>query len=382
MVLERDFPPDLRVENEINSLHEKGHQVFLACYTRKKEYIQEEWNKCKVFKKPISPIIYKSSVGALKFPFYFKFWKSYVFDICNKVKPDVIHIHDLPLASVGLKVKQKFGIKFVLDLHENWPAYLRVSKHANTFLGKLLSSNTQWENYEKKHCLIADKVIVVIDEAKARLRKMGIKPGKIEIVANYPELSDFDGLPEYQKKSDKLILFYAGGIGEHRGLQYIIQSLPSLMEKYPTIELRILGSGNYADYLKTLSDELNVSDHVIFYGQVPYRVVLEELVKAHVTLIPHVKNDHTDSTIPHKLFQYIYAGKPVLASNCIPIQRILLVTNAGKVYKWNDSEDAAEKLDWIINNLEFYKPKQLKNVIEKRYNWMIEKAKLQKIYTT
>ena len=42
MLLDREFPPDLRVENEIEALTTEGHHVFLACYTRKNFPLTEQ----------------------------------------------------------------------------------------------------------------------------------------------------------------------------------------------------------------------------------------------------------------------------------------------------------------------------------------------------
>ncbi len=39
MVLDHEFPPDVRVENEIEALLEADHQVHIACYTMKKQPI-------------------------------------------------------------------------------------------------------------------------------------------------------------------------------------------------------------------------------------------------------------------------------------------------------------------------------------------------------
>jgi hypothetical protein len=207
MVLEKDFPPDLRVENEMKSLLEAHHTVILASFTFTGTDRIEEWNDCKIFKTRISKFIHKSSVGALKFPFYFNFWENCLTTIIEKEKPDAIHVHDLPLARVGVNMKYKFGIKLILDLHENWPAFLRISKHANTFLGKLLSSNSEWEKYEINSCNKADYVIVVIEEAKERLVKLGIPAGKILNVPNYPVLSDFDEMPGNKKNEEGITLF-------------------------------------------------------------------------------------------------------------------------------------------------------------------------------
>ena len=384
MVLERDFPPDLRVENEIKSLQENGHKVVLVCYTLKGETQKFEWHGSTVYKRKVSPLVYKSSVGALKFPFYFNFWRKHINYVLKNEKVDAVHIHDLPLAKVGYELKQRYGIRFILDLHENWPAYLNVSRHTNTFLGKLLSKDKQWRNYEFVYCNRSDEVIVVIDEAKDRLVQLGINASKIKVVANYPELSDFDNLPPVKKTFNdqgKIILFYAGGINYHRGLQFVIRSLPGVIEKYEELELRIFGEGNYLNDLKVLVESLKLENRVIFYGQVPYAKVLEELVQSHITLIPHVKNEHTDSTIPHKLFQYIFAGKPVLVSNCLPLERIIKTINAGAVYEWDNPNEAAKEIIWIIENYNSFDPDKFKDIVIENYNWDNETKRLVEIYS-
>ena len=83
-----------------------------------------------------------------------------------------------------MRSKFSHGAKFVLDLHENWPDYLKNASHTNTVLGKLLSSYKQWKRYEKKLCDQADSVIVVIDEAKERLIKNGIRAERLSVVSN------------------------------------------------------------------------------------------------------------------------------------------------------------------------------------------------------
>jgi glycosyltransferase involved in cell wall biosynthesis len=383
MVLERDFPPDLRVENEIKSLLKLGHEVFLACYTFKREFIEETWNGCRVFKKPISSFTYKSSVGALRLPFYFRFWRNFVSRVCKEIQAEAIHIHDLPLALIGIQMKEKFGLKCVLDFHENWPAFLRISRHTNSFLGKLLSSNALWEDYELLACKRADHIIVVIGEASDRLVHMGISKSKITILANYPVLADFNEITRKKTSPGNGIqMIYAGGITEHRGLQYVIAALPDIIKIFPDLTLKILGEGNYRASLEKLCGELGVHRSVIFTGQVSYARVLKELGMADVAIIPHIKSDHTDSTIPHKIFQYMYSGIPVIASNCKPLERILKDENTGYIYSWNSPESFAEKLSLLLNRhgetAEMQERARL--AVKKRYNWESQEILLSNLY--
>jgi len=381
MLLERDFPPDLRVENEIKSLIKAGHSVVLACYSLKTDTSEYNWEGCKIYKKNISKFIYKSSIGILKFPFYFHFWRKHVERIIKIEKPNAIHIHDLPLAKIGAEFKKKYNLRFVLDLHENWPAYLNVSEHTKGFLGRLLSSEEQWNNYEKKMINAADYVITVVDEAKDRLLKLENK-SQIVVVSNYPDMNDFDEIILKQKEDNKLILFYGGGINKHRGLQYVIQALPAIIKSFQDIELWIFGDGSYKPELEILSKDLNIEPYVKFFGNRPYTEMIQYLSMADVTLIPHFKSEHTDSTIPHKLFQYMYMGKFIMSSNCIPIIRIIEETNAGIIYTFDSPADFSKKfLQYVNGEIKFNKD-EIRNFIKQKYNWEIESKKLLEIYNS
>jgi glycosyltransferase involved in cell wall biosynthesis len=365
MVLDREFPPDIRVENEIEALIRAGHEVHIACYTQKNKTDLEVSKGLTIHRKSISRFTYKSSVASLTLPFYFTFWKKFISEILSTGSFDVVHIHDLPLAEIGIWCKKKHNIRFVLDLHENWPAFIEISAHTNTLAGKLLSPVPLWRRFEKKVVPQADFVMVVVEEAKTRLNRLGIPRERIFVVSNTINLSDMQ-LP-VQIHREGITLYYAGGINFHRGLQNVILAMHKAKKK--NLRFWILGDGSYRKELVALVEHLDLKGQVIFYGFQPFVKVMEMLSQADFALIPHLKTGHTDSTIPHKLFQYMYAGKPVIASNCLPIQRILDETGAGLVYP----ADNIDHLASILCDLDKIKVNDMaergrKAVIEK-YNW-------------
>jgi glycosyltransferase involved in cell wall biosynthesis len=61
-------------------------------------------------------------------------------------------------------------------------------------------------------------------------------------------------------------------------------------------------------------------------------------------LIPHKSNGHTDNTVPHKLFQAMMVGKPVMVSSSAPLNRIITKTKAGLIFKAGDAKDLADKI--------------------------------------
>jgi glycosyltransferase involved in cell wall biosynthesis len=383
MLLPGEFPPDIRVENEAVALSKLGHEVVIVCQTRKPITESEiHINNIRVVRYNISKFNYKSSVAALSFPFYFWGWSAFLTRLIKKETFDAIHIHDLPLAKVGIRLAKKINAISVLDLHENWPALLSISEHTQGLWGKILSNINKWKTYEKSMCHGADKIIVVVDEAKARLVKYGIPSEKTFVVSNTLNIESFSKIPHHCKNSSSFRLFYGGGINKHRGLQTVIRALARLQNEIGNIYLDIVGDGRYIQQLKTLSHDLGVIERITFHGHLPFQKMVEIMVKADVALIPHIKSDHTDATIPHKLFQYMYSGIPILSSDCEPLKRIINESRSGLIYESGCPDSFIEKLFELKNVIDnqLINTRLAKDLVINKYNWEFDSLILAEVY--
>jgi glycosyltransferase involved in cell wall biosynthesis len=382
MILESEFPPDVRVENEMLALTEAGHKVHLACSSRKNRPEYEEIGSSVIHRKAMSDFIYKSSVGCLRFPFYFNFWRRFVSALCKKEKFDAIHIHDLPLSRIGVEVRRKYNTRLIIDLHENWPALLKTAVHLQTIPGRLLSSNEQWVRYEREMLPEADKVITIIEEARDRVEALGIDSEKICMVSNTINLENLE-VKSSVKDTDYLTLFYGGAINRHRGLQVVLKALKMCVLKNLKVRLWIVGAGSYRNELEKISGVLDISSNVKFWGQKPFHEMLELLAQSDAALIPHLRTDNNDASSPNKLYQYMYLNKPVISSDCTSLKRIISETNTGFIYK-NDSPEELflllEKLCTDRRLLEETDGNGRKAVLEK-YNWNFDKKRLINAYS-
>ena len=383
MVLEYEFPPDVRVEKEILALTSAGHEVHLACSirNRKNAHITDSINRSLIYRKPMSTFIYKSSVGCLRFPFYFSFWRSFIAGIFRKENYDAIHIHDLPLSKLGVEVKRKYKIPLVIDLHENWPALLRNAVHTQTIIGRLVSSDKQWTRYEKEMLHEADLVITVVEEAADRIASLGIEREKLCIVSNTVNTEE---IPVFnRKRSDNdFVLFYGGGINRHRGLQVVLEAIKILKDRNINIKLDIAGSGSYRGILEKKAAELGIASHVIFHGQKPFNEMLELLAEADAAIIPHLRNENNDASSPHKLYQYMYLRIPVISSDCLSLKRIISETDAGFIYRNDSPDDLASLLKKLDSGRKLLADKGYngKKAVLSRYNWNVDKERLIEAY--
>jgi glycosyltransferase involved in cell wall biosynthesis len=381
MILESEFPPDVRVENEMLALAEAGHNVHLACSSRKNRPEYEQIGSSVIHRKAMTGFIYKSSVGCLRFPFYFNFWRKFIFGLCKKEKFDIIHIHDLPLSRIGVEVKQRFNVRLIIDLHENWPALLKTAAHIQTIPGKLLSSSEQWIRYEREMLPEADKVITIIEEARDRVAALGIDREKICMVSNTINFENLS-VRSTRNDSDILTLFYGGAINRHRGLQIVLKAVKMCTQKKLNVRLWIVGAGSYRNELEKLSGSLDIKSNVTFWGQKPFHEMLELLAESDAALIPHLRTENNDASSPNKLYQYMYLNKAIISSDCTSLERIINETNTGFIYK-NDSPEELflllEKLYADRRMLEEINGNGRKAVLEK-YNWNFDKKRLVEAY--
>ncbi len=382
MVLTSEFPPDQRVENEAEALIEAGCEVHMACFTTRDIPLNDTHRSIIIHRKKISPFYYKSLALLPRCTIVFRFWQPFLSSLIREHSFDALHIHDLPLAKLGYELKKKYGIKYVLDLHENWPVLQQISEHTQHFPGRFFFSFPAWLKYEQQAARDADRVVVVIDEMKQRFVAMGIDHSKIEVVQNTISIpEDLPVTARAENEKDDILLFYGGGVTIHRGLQVVLHALAGLPDD-SRIKFHIVGGGRYVSTLKQLAQDLKIENRVVFHGHKPQQELYAELAKSDVAIIPHMKTDHTDHTIPHKLFQYMYYEKPVIATNCLPIQRIVEETNAGIIYNHDDPVALTKVLQALEIDVAAFKAKHStgKKWVLEKYNWQNDARRLVGLY--
>ena len=132
MFLDTDFPPDPRVENEATALIKNGHEVYLFSLSYKPGLMtKEQINDIKVWRFKAGKLIYKFSALAYTVPVYHWMIRRKIKSYIKAVQPDVLHIHDMPIAKAVFDVNKEFDLPTVLDLHENRPPLYKKARPVN-----------------------------------------------------------------------------------------------------------------------------------------------------------------------------------------------------------------------------------------------------------
>lgn len=349
MVLDHPFPPDIRVENEALSLIEAGFEVALLAVAPDNRPARDTHRGIRLFRDRIHKEARNKMRGlAGTVPLLTWYLGRQIRQVYRDYRFDALHVHDLYLFGGGLRAGRRLGVPVVGDLHENWVEALKHYAWSTRFPGKLFISIPHWERLEKQWVNTVDRLVVVIEEAAERNLTLGVDPNKITIVPNTVNRSDFEGYevePDLVKalQSD-LTITYTGAFDVHRGLASVLGAMPRVLAVHPGATLVLVGDGRIRPELEALAGQLGIADHVRFEGWQPQARLKSYLLGSDVCLVPHLKTAHTDATIPHKLFHYMYLGKPVVVTDCRPLRRIVEQAQAGLVYPSGDADALAEAL--------------------------------------
>jgi glycosyltransferase involved in cell wall biosynthesis len=388
MVLQTTIPPhDIRVEKEAGTLLSQGHEVHLLLEGKPGQPDEEMWEGMHLLRGV------RMSAGREKFhryTFNFTFrdslWRKAMTDFVRSRKIDVLHVHDLPLVGEAVRVGKAEGIPVIADLHENFPGGLQVW-YTSGLKKKTLYNFGRWSRYEKRILKEVDAVIAVVEESKKRLEAIGIPGEKISVVSNTAHRKgeespvDLDILEKYR---NRFVISYVGKFSTHRGLDVIISAMPELRKSVPDVLLLLVGDRNkpYMDYLVRLVDRLGCGDVVEMTGWQTFDRIWSYIHASDVCLVPHQRNPHTDTTIPHKIFQYMMLGKPVLVSDCPPLARVINDSGGGLVFRYDDPSDFAAKVRQLRDDpgLREKVSEAGREAFLDRYNWEKTSGELVRLY--
>ncbi|MFT5780244.1 MAG: hypothetical protein ACI837_003205, partial [Crocinitomicaceae bacterium] len=180
VILDNDFNPDIRVQNEIVALIEVGFEITLLCFGYVgKNYPPKDNQSLNIIRVGIT----KSKKDKLFFlaswlPFYSNFWVNHIGKVLTKQSFDLIYTHDLQMARPVSKALKKSGKKmpFVLDLHEHLPAAMESYSWTKGIVRKQLSRPWIWYKREKNDLLLPDLVLTLSASFAARLAKITNRP--------------------------------------------------------------------------------------------------------------------------------------------------------------------------------------------------------------
>jgi len=224
----------------------------------------------------------------------------------------------------------------------------------------------------ERHCILRPVATYTVCNSIANYynEKYGLG---MKVVRNLPtskEMQPYDGREN--------ILLYQGALNMGRGIELLIE----MMKHFPEYKLYIAGKGYMDAELKKLAADLNLSDRVVFTGNLRF----DELHKLTSSAKIGFSVEQGDSlnykyALPNKVFDYIQAGTSVVCSNLPEMRAVVDEYSVGEIFAEHDAESLAKLVTKMLDNpdklLEYHN-----NCIKaaKVLNWENEQEILRGIY--
>lgn len=296
--------------------------------------------------------------------------KAFLFIV--KKRPILVHFHDPELIFVALALKI-FGIKVIYDVHEDVPKQMSSKDWIPKFLMKPLSALFTVVEWVASKAF--DGIIVVT-------RAIGVRfpDHKTVLVQNFPlkeELIIANSMP-YLERPNKF--GYVGVIADIRCAKEMVQAI-GLINDEIRCELEIAGSFSPIDLRDELG-ELPGWKYVNYRGLLNRKEVANLLGTVRGGLVIYKPLPNHVEAQPNKMFEYMAAGIPVIASD-FPLWRgIIENTDCGVVVSPLSVESIASAMKWIINHpKESYRMGDFgKAAVDAKFNWEEESIKLVEFY--
>ena len=293
-----------------------------------------------------------------------------VFRQAVQLDADIYHLHDPELIPVGLKLK-RLGKHIIFDAHEDVPKQLLGKPYLGPVRLRALAGAFSW--YERYACSKFDGLVAATPCIRDKF--LSINPHTVDI-NNFPVLGELDSaIPWHNKQAE---VCYVGGIASIRGIAEVIAAMDQLLSPVRLNLVGVFSEPNVELAAKKMPGWQGVNQ-LGFVDRLGVRDVLGRSVAGLVTF--HPLPNHVDAQ-PNKMFEYMSAGVPVIASN-FPLWREIIEGNdCGLCVDPLDPTAIARAIDFLVTHPVEARRKGENGhrAVLKTYNWSIEEVKLLSFY--
>jgi glycosyltransferase involved in cell wall biosynthesis len=287
----------------------------------------------------------------------------------------VVHAHDPELIPLVVLLKLT-GRKVICDIHENIAEQLLHKEWIPRLLRWPLSAMAKL--VQRALPRLVDAVILAEDSYARDFPSAS----NVTIVRNFPILP---ARFKQDYETDTLRLIYVGDVRKVRGILEYVRIVALLAAQHVPAELRVVGSfADRAEEAETaaLIRELGLEKRIHFLGRRPPEEIPVLLNECDVGLaLLHPIGNYRES-YPTKMFEYMAAGLPVVASWFALWESVIVGNECGRVVDpLNvDAGAAAVREYWSSPGLRERHGRNGRAAVVGRYGWSVEWQALRRVY--
>ena len=353
-----DLVTDNRVHRTCSLLHEMGLDVLLVGR-----------------KKKTSPDLVKRAYRTRRLrlffekgPFFYMELNFRLFFLLLFSKKHLLYANDLDTLLSNFMVSRLSASKLIYDSHELFTEAPELIHRKRT--------QSIWLAIERFIFPRLQHIVTVNDSIAEAYQNRYQK--KLLVIRNIPTKFQLDQLPTKDQLGiplDRFLLIMQGaGLNVERGIEEVVLAVKELDD----VALMLVGDGDVMPLIKNIIQEHHLEQKVFIYGRRPYHEMMEYTSHADLGITmdkPLSKN--YEFSLPNKLFDYMHAGVPILASNLVEISRVIHQYQIGTIVEEVDVQLIAQAISELKANPEKLKIQKTACLQAAQIeNWEMEKGKL------
>lgn len=201
----------------------------------------------------------------------------------------------------------------------------------------------------------ADPVMAVSEPLRNHLiKEAGVAPERIRVLPNAVDAKWFSTLDTFSRNSEKQKTFVLGFVGSFKawhGADFLLSVFEDFHKVEPSSHLVLIGDGPRKDSLQETTRNAGLEKAVTFTGIIPHEKIRDYLATVHVALAPYPALENFYYS-PLKLFEYMAAGRAVVASNAGQVGQIIRHRVNGLLYEPGDRTGLLNCLCELRNDAE------------------------------
>jgi glycosyltransferase involved in cell wall biosynthesis len=209
---------------------------------------------------------------------------------------------------------------------------------------------------------LVDRVVAVSDKIKRELKEdFNIPDKKITVIYDGIELLRFSNqATDNDVKPQQFLVAVISRLDEHKGLECFINAIPEILKKISPILFMIVGTGRIEQKLKEQTNQLNLSDSVIFTG---FRSDIPEILSGvDITIMPSPEEGMSMSAL-----ESMASAKPVVATSGCGLVDIIINNQSGIIVKPDNSHELAEGVIKLLQSDYMQVGREARKIIEKKF---------------
>lgn len=357
-----DLSTDQRVKKVCTSLQEIGYDILLIG-----RHLPDSIELNRPYKTKRMKLLFNK--GAL---FYAEYnLRLFILLLFSRVS--VFHANDLDTLLANYLASKIRNKALVYDSHEYFTGVPEIQN--KPLVKGVWTTIEKWIFPKLEHIITVNQSIAQLYKADygKELRIMRNMPFKKDLINN--KTKEDLGLPSHKR----IIITQGAGINMDRGIEEAVEAMQYLSD----VCFLIIGNGDSIPQLKKRVRELTIEDSVIFKGRMPYEDMMQYTQHAALGLtLDKDSNINYRFSLPNKLFDYIHAGIPVLATKVVEVKHIIDKYQVGMFIDNHEPKHIAQQIETALEDNDLRKRWQDKlPIAASELHWGHEQKQLEEIYT-